>query len=178
MFFFRKLHTLIDVSCILLLYLSSHVRLFIYLFCIFPFFFRLIWFDCEIHWTELNDKGAWTALNYVSKFDQFWKFEDNCERIHVKDVNCDEFIERFEKPYKPVVIEGIQVSFDQIRHFSLFATFIWKIIPTGQLEGQWEMDIAAIGEKVPQSKIQVRRGQRRLQCQNENEVLYRLHANN
>ena len=30
------------------------------------------------------------------------------ERIHVKDVNNDEFIERFEKPYKPVVIKGVQ----------------------------------------------------------------------
>lgn len=59
--------------------------------------------------TELNDKGAWTVLDYANDFDKYWKFDDNAERIHVKDVNCDEFIERFEKDYKPVVIRGIQV---------------------------------------------------------------------
>lgn len=58
---------------------------------------------------ELGDKGAWTAMDYASRFDHFWKFEDNVERINAKDVSCEEFIERFEKINKPVVIEGIQV---------------------------------------------------------------------
>ena len=30
------------------------------------------------------------------------------ERIHVKDVSCEEFIRRYEAPYKPVVIQGVQ----------------------------------------------------------------------
>lgn len=60
--------------------------------------------------TELNDKGAWTAFDYANRFDNFWKFEDNVDHIHVKDVNCDAFIERYEKLNKPVVIEGIQVN--------------------------------------------------------------------
>lgn len=59
---------------------------------------------------ELGEKGAWTAMDYANRFDNFWKFDDNVERIHVKDVNCDEFIELFEKLNKPVVIEGVQVS--------------------------------------------------------------------
>lgn len=33
---------------------------------------------------------------------------DTIERIHVKDVSPQEFIAKFEKPYKPVVILGCQ----------------------------------------------------------------------
>lgn len=59
---------------------------------------------------ELGDKGAWNALDFANKFEPFWKFEDNVERIDARDVSCDEFIERFEKLNKPVVIEGVQVN--------------------------------------------------------------------
>lgn len=59
--------------------------------------------------SELGDKGAWTAMDYANKFEQFWQFDDNVERIDAREVNCDEFIERFEKINKPVVIEGLQV---------------------------------------------------------------------
>lgn len=62
---------------------------------------------------ELGDKGAWTAMDYANRFEQFWKFDDNVERINAKDVSCEEFIERFEKINKPVVIEGIQVCFTE-----------------------------------------------------------------
>jgi len=33
---------------------------------------------------------------------------DNVERIHVNKVSREEFIERYEKIYKPVVIQGAQ----------------------------------------------------------------------
>ena len=36
------------------------------------------------------------------------KVIDTVERINVHDVSPDEFIERWEKPYKPVVIRGVQ----------------------------------------------------------------------
>lgn len=69
--------------------------------------------------SELSDKGAWVALNYVNRFSEFKEFDDNVERIHVKDVSCQEFIDRFEKLYKPVVIEGMQVTYlDSILVFS------------------------------------------------------------
>lgn len=49
-------------------------------------------------------------MRYVDNFvDEFTKFEDNVVRIHVRDVNCDEFIEKYEKIYKPVSILGVQV---------------------------------------------------------------------
>lgn len=59
---------------------------------------------------ELNDRGAWIAHNYIDRFEPLWKFDDNVERINENEVSCEEFIERFEKDYKPVVIEGSQVS--------------------------------------------------------------------
>lgn len=46
----------------------------------------------------------------MNRFSEFNEFEDNVERINVKDVSCQEFIDRFEKLYKPVVVEGMQVS--------------------------------------------------------------------
>lgn len=56
----------------------------------------------------MNEKGSWTALRYVDRFDDFKKFTDNVERINAKDIDCQTFIEKYEKPYKPVVIEGLQ----------------------------------------------------------------------
>ncbi|KAL9695607.1 hypothetical protein quinque_014892 [Culex quinquefasciatus] len=57
---------------------------------------------------ELADKVAWMQLEYYRKFDKFREFEDNVERIHVDEVSPEQFIERYESIYKPVVIEGVQ----------------------------------------------------------------------
>lgn len=57
---------------------------------------------------ELADKAAWTQHGYVKKFDEFWKFKDNIERIDESKVSKDEFILNFEQPYKPVIIRGVQ----------------------------------------------------------------------
>lgn len=46
---------------------------------------------------------------YAENFDEFWKFDDNVERIREDEVSCDEFIERFEKIYKPVIVNESQV---------------------------------------------------------------------
>lgn len=58
---------------------------------------------------ELNDKdgNGWTKLNYAGTFElDLNSVKDNVERIHVKDVPPDVFIEKYEKVYKPVVIHG------------------------------------------------------------------------
>lgn len=47
-------------------------------------------------------------LGYVDHFDSFSTVNDNVERIHVKDFPPSEFIEKYERLYKPVVICGIQ----------------------------------------------------------------------
>lgn len=57
---------------------------------------------------ELNDKESWTALRYADRFEQFTQFTDNVDRIDANCVDCQTFIERYEKPYLPVVITGIQ----------------------------------------------------------------------
>lgn len=49
----------------------------------------------------------WTELQYAKNFEPYTQFEDNCERIHAS-VSCEEFIEKYEKPYIPVVITGLQ----------------------------------------------------------------------
>uniref|UniRef100_A0A8D8LQI1 Bifunctional arginine demethylase and lysyl-hydroxylase PSR n=1 Tax=Cacopsylla melanoneura TaxID=428564 RepID=A0A8D8LQI1_9HEMI len=61
---------------------------------------------------ELNGKGAWYELGYADKFDTFKKVTENVERIHVKDYTPDKFIEKYEKPNKPVVIKGIMENWN------------------------------------------------------------------
>lgn len=53
---------------------------------------------------ELSASQNWSELGYADNFEPFTQFVDNCERIDATEVDLDEFIERYEKPYKPVVI--------------------------------------------------------------------------
>lgn len=46
----------------------------------------------------------------MKKFKPFWDFEDNVDRIEESKVTPSEFIERYEKPYKPVIIQGVQTD--------------------------------------------------------------------
>lgn len=57
---------------------------------------------------ELADKAAWTQHNYSKKFDKFWDFKDNVDRITESEVSPQEFINKYEKPYIPVIIKGVQ----------------------------------------------------------------------
>lgn len=53
----------------------------------------------------------WNRLDYKHKFDcSVQKVKDTADRIHVNEVSVEEFIEKYEKPYKPVVIKGITES--------------------------------------------------------------------
>ena len=59
--------------------------------------------------SELSTSESWIEHGYAKNFDvSYDHVNDTVERIHVKDVSPDEFIRRFEKPYKPVVICGAQ----------------------------------------------------------------------
>lgn len=58
---------------------------------------------------ELSEKDCdgWIKLNHAETFDMNpSKVKDNVERIHVKDVTPDQFVEHYEKLYQPVVIQG------------------------------------------------------------------------
>lgn len=59
---------------------------------------------------ELADKAAWIQHGYSKNFQKFWQFQDNAERIDESNVTTEEFVEKYEKPYKPVIIRGVQNS--------------------------------------------------------------------
>lgn len=47
-------------------------------------------------------------MDYKNKFDlTISAIKDNVERINVHEISTEEFIERYEKPYRPVIIKGI-----------------------------------------------------------------------
>lgn len=70
--------------------------------------------------SELHSTDSWTELKYATRFDLSYDHViDGVERIHVKDVSPKEFIEKYEKPYKPVVICGVQDDWS--------ATYKWTI---------------------------------------------------
>lgn len=60
--------------------------------------------------SELADKHQWTALNYMNNFEEFLKCNDNVDRIDVNVATPEEFIEKYEKIYKPVVITNVQTN--------------------------------------------------------------------
>ena len=53
--------------------------------------------------SELSTTESWCQEGWAKTFDlSFDKVDDTVERIHVKDVSLEDFIELYEKPYKPV----------------------------------------------------------------------------
>jgi len=57
---------------------------------------------------ELSTRELWIERRHAVNFDLTWeKVNDQLERIHTSQVSPQEFIQRYEKPYKPVVILGV-----------------------------------------------------------------------
>nr|CAG4643230.1 EOG090X06UY [Ilyocryptus agilis] len=57
---------------------------------------------------ELHSTSSWAEQKYYKNFHAFTECNDNVERISVDRFTPEEFIEKYEKPYKPVVIQGAQ----------------------------------------------------------------------
>jgi len=58
---------------------------------------------------ELSTRELWVQHDLAETYNLSWThLKDEVERINVNDVSPREFIERYEKPYKTVVIEGVQ----------------------------------------------------------------------
>nr|CAG4650179.1 EOG090X06UY [Sida crystallina] len=57
---------------------------------------------------ELSSSASWTEQNYIKNFHLFMQVNDNVERISASEVSTEEFIQKYEKPYKPVVILDAQ----------------------------------------------------------------------
>ena len=72
------------------------------------------------YFTELKTHESWSEQRYAKNFDLSWdSIDDKIERINVKDVSPDEFIKRFEAPYKPVVIHGVQDEWQALNKWTL-----------------------------------------------------------
>ena len=79
--------------------------------------------------SELGTSESWVEHGYAKHFDvSYDHVNDTVERIHVKDVSPDEFIRRFEKPYKPVVICGAQDGLLFLCHFLSFSVIFCHIL--------------------------------------------------
>lgn len=59
---------------------------------------------------ELTPRQLWYQLKYANDFERFRNFTDNCPRIEQSKVSLTQFIEEYERPYKPVVITGTQIE--------------------------------------------------------------------
>lgn len=58
---------------------------------------------------ELSTRESWIERNHANNFDTSWdKVNDQLERIKVSEVSEKEFIQRYEAPYIPAVIVGVQ----------------------------------------------------------------------
>lgn len=65
--------------------------------------------NSKLCFSELGSPEAWEALDYANTLDlSLDSVKDNVERIFINEVSLEDFVERFEKPYKPVVILGVQ----------------------------------------------------------------------
>ncbi|XP_043944963.1 bifunctional arginine demethylase and lysyl-hydroxylase JMJD6-like [Protopterus annectens] len=60
---------------------------------------------------ELKDSFDWVKHGYYENFDvSHSSVKDNVERVEACDISVEDFIEKYEKPYKPVVLINLQVG--------------------------------------------------------------------
>jgi hypothetical protein len=60
---------------------------------------------------ELKSQDDWEKHNYFKNFNMSYdSLPDNIDRIDANKVSLEEFIEKYEKPYKPVIIKNTQVD--------------------------------------------------------------------
>ena len=56
-----------------------------------------------------HDKNGWYKFDYARTFDTSLHIvKDNVERLDAARTSRDEFIEKYERPYKPVVLTNVQ----------------------------------------------------------------------
>ena len=56
---------------------------------------------------ELATSDMWVAKDFLNRFDLTYKVNDTLERINQDEVSEEEFIKKYEMPYRPVVIKGV-----------------------------------------------------------------------
>jgi len=70
----------------------------------------------------LSSSASWIEQDYFNKFKAFTEVNDNVERISNLTTSNEEFIEKYEKPYKPVR----KLSFIYIA--KSFNLFVYKLL--------------------------------------------------
>ena len=60
----------------------------------------------ELLLKKWSQDGYWCRQNEVLKVKDP-SFVDTIERIHVNDMTVEEFIEKYERGHKPVIIQGV-----------------------------------------------------------------------
>lgn len=91
------------------------------LFLVWRFVFQPYTLRCSF--PELNNKGEWAKHSYFEHFDQFTIFEDTVERIDVRAVTPQAFIDSYESLYKPVVITHVQETWKANEKWTLEVLF-------------------------------------------------------
>lgn len=67
----------------------------------------------------------WSADGYYFKQNELLKvhdperFVDTIERIHVNDLTVEQFIERYEVGYKPVIIQGVTDNWKGMKEWQI-----------------------------------------------------------
>lgn len=67
----------------------------------------------------MSTKESWVQQAYEQNFAKFWDFTDNCDRIVEHEDALEDFIEKYEQKYKPVVILGCQEKWSAKQKWTL-----------------------------------------------------------
>ena len=79
--------------------------------------------SCNFSFPELKVDG-WTKHNFHTTFDlNLDSFTDNVPRINCNEISHEEFIEKYERPLKPVVITYFMDSWPAMRRWTLEVIF-------------------------------------------------------
>jgi len=100
-----------------------------------------------IHFTELSDKYAWYAHSYANNFKPFTKVQENVERIDMEIVSPEVFVEKYERPYKPVVIRGLQNNWRASYKWTLEVYFVHYCCLSYSLECQQKLFFLSLSNK-------------------------------
>ena len=67
-------------------------------------------YGCVCHVTELsNEKHGWRWQEYAKNFDlSLSRIKDDVERVDGRKITPEEFMEKYEKNYAPVVLTNVQ----------------------------------------------------------------------
>lgn len=122
---------------------------------------------------ELKTKEMWHEKRYFENFDLGWEqVNDTVDRIDEAVVGCEEFIDKYERPKRPVVISGVVEQWQAPQKWNL-EVGTWT--RTSLSESINICFSAAHVKEVPQPEVQMWRRQRGLQREAQDEVLHVLH---